>query len=58
MFCEGVEHLLRFLLDQLKCQNSGLSGLSSVEETGKSSLDGDNSHFIFGKKKSVLKKEA
>jgi hypothetical protein len=34
MFCESVEHL-RFCLDRLKCQYSGLLGLASVKETEK-----------------------
>jgi hypothetical protein len=35
VFCESVQHRLRFCLDHLSCQNGGISILSSIGETKK-----------------------
>jgi hypothetical protein len=39
------------------CQNVGLSVLSLIRETEKSRVSGDDSHVVFGKKKSLVEKE-
>jgi hypothetical protein len=50
MFPEAVQHRLGFCLDHVSCQNGVLSVLSSIGETEKSRVGGDDSHVVFGHK--------
>jgi hypothetical protein len=56
VFCEAVQHRLRFCLAQVR-QNGGLSVVSSTRETEKSRVGGDDNHVVFGKKKKSLVKK-
>jgi hypothetical protein len=51
VFCEDVQHSLRFCLDHLNCQNDGLSVLSSIGEKRKVGWVGDEGHVVFGLKR-------
>jgi hypothetical protein len=57
MFCEGVQHLLRFYLDHLNCVK--MAAFQFCIQSGKQRRVGcvrDNSHVGFGKKKFPGKK--